>query len=243
MTPLQLKTEIRFRTQTDSNTFPDADILRMVNIQKDRLADEAIRANEDLFGMVSTRDLVASSTGREYSLPNGLVKIKSVEAKLNGTDWVHLLETDVTRRQRATDEATIIADFTNDEGVASYDVFRNSLWLYTGTISATVADGLKLWMIIRPADLIDLTLTTDMSIDPSTTTFGIPTQFHLLLTRLVSRDFKQSGDRSMALAQDEQEVVIKEDIERAVMAVRNMNLSRAFKATLPVNEYDNGYDL
>lgn len=239
MTPLTLTQEIRFRTGSDVNTFTDADVLRLINKHKDLLSLDAIKANEDLFGTIQTRDLVASTSSREYSLPTGLVKIKAVEAKLDGTNWVRLVEFDLDSYQHTTDEDTIQDNFSNEEGYASFEIYRNSLFIYSGVITAGT-DALKLYCIVRPADLTDLTLTTDLSADPTTTSFGIPTEFHNLLARYVSRDYKQAGDKSMQLADDEQDMILEKDRAKMIDALMGLNLSRTTQLKVPT--YLSGYE-
>jgi hypothetical protein len=60
-----------------------------------------MKVDEDIFGVPATRDLVASSTSdfslREYSLPEDVMAVKTVEAKLDGSNWVRLKESNGTQ--------------------------------------------------------------------------------------------------------------------------------------------------
>lgn len=245
MTPANLTADVRARTQTDPTTFTDAEILRIANSYIEQLALDIVDANEDILGMILTRDLSATSSTREYALDDNVIKIKAVEAKLDGTNWVRLKELDLSEYERTSDETTIVAYFANTTDKAHYDIYRRSLFLYTGAISSTVTNGLKLWAIMYPASLTDLTSTTDMSTNPTTTTLGFPKPFHGILARLVSRSYKSSGDRVLQLSQDEEENVIRGDIAKAINHLSQFNLDRETTWKLPTGSdvWDDGYNL
>ena len=228
MTPAQFATLTRLYTNTNSSSFPDADILAYANIFKDDMAKEIAKRNEDYFGMKFTRDLQAGI--REYGLPDEILNnIKYVEAKLDGSQQLRLDEFDLTSYERSTDEATIREMWTGRK--PSFDIFRRALWLYSGDAIITVVDGLILWAIIYPAEIADLTSTIDMASDPSTIEHGFPRQFHELLARRVSIAYKTSKDRPIPLSEKEQMFEI--DLQKALSAISGMNLDRTFKATTP----------
>lgn len=236
MTGANFASYLRLITRTNSTTLPNSEIVLMANVVKDDLAKEIIKADEDFFGGIAERDLVASSltdiTAREYSLPEKIIKIKKVEAKLNGTDWIPLNEFNINQFKRTTNEEEILNRFGNNEGEAFYDIFRKSLWIYSGAITATTL-GLKLWQIVFPADITTdtLALTTDLSLDPSTTSSGIPRQFHELWARKCSIIYKSNREKPIPLTQSEQNV--DKDMELAMSSVRNSNLDRENAAELP----------
>lgn len=242
MTPAQLATDVRFRTQTDSTTFTDAAIMAKANNYIAEFSREAVKADEDVLGMIATVDLVATDTSREYSMPTGFMKMSRIEAKLDGSNWVRLEELNPVTYARTTDETTILENFTNLEGGAFFDLFRGSIWLYTGEVAATVTDGMKMWYHIYVSPLTDMTSTTDMSVAPSTTTAGLPREFHELLSRYISRDFKSSGDRGLQLAEDEREVLLRQDRMEAVYNLTGMNTNRSTLGLVPEDPSD-GYDL
>lgn len=237
MTGAKFAEYIRFLTQTNSTVLPDSDIVTLSNIVKDDFAKEIVKADEDLFGLIQTRNLVASSTSREYSIPTTTMKIKRAEAMFDGTNYVNLIERDMTQwRQAIGSESQIVAQFTNDEGDAFFEIFRNSLWIYSGTISA-VTSGLKLWTIEWPADIdtTDLADTTnDLSADPSTTTSSIPRQFHELWARKVSIIWKSSRQRPITLNQSEQKFDI--DFNSAMESIKSFDLDRETLGSIPYND-------
>lgn len=224
-------------TRTNSTTLPLATIALLGNAVKDEFAKEIIKADEDLFGVPATRDLVATNTTdptcREYTLPEDVMKIKYVEARLNGTDWLELQEFDLTTYRRTTNESEILSIFGNEQGHAFFDVFRKSLWLYSGTIVANSA-GLKLWYIAYPGNITTTTLAdtgSDLSIDPTTTTAGMPRQFHELWARRISILWK--GNREKPIPLTERELTFKVDFKDAMSSIRNPNLNRDQIAKLP----------
>ncbi len=228
MTPARLAALVRYYTGTNSTTFTDADILMLANVAKDDIASALQQRDEDYFGMEFTADLVAGQ--REYPLPDEVLNaIKRVEAKLDGTGWSKLSEFDLVGHSRPTDEDGIRESFS---GLApQFDLFRRSLVIYSGDAVIGVAGGLKLWAIVYPADLADLTGTVDMSVDPTPTTHGIPRQVHELIARRVSIAYKSSRDKPLPLS--EKELKYDSDLETALEELSGANLDRVVSARLP----------
>lgn len=240
MTPLQIATYIRTRTKTNSTTLPDADLILMLGVHMDFLAQRILKIDEDYFGMPQTTDLVLNQ--REYPLPADLLnKIKFVEVKLDGTNWIPMQEFDILTYKRTTDEATIIENFANEENRAFYDIFRGSLWIYSGAIAAVVG-GIKLWAFSWPTWISDLSLATDLSIDPSTVTHGFPRALHKVLCDLVVIDFKSQGDTPIPLTESEKN--IEYHIQLGLDAISNANESRIVVPSLPPSSDrgDEGFD-
>lgn len=236
MTGTQLAALIRTYTRTNSTTLPDSDIVLLANVIKDDFAKEIAKVDEDYFGVPATRDLIASSltdpTAREYTLPEDYLKIKKVEARLDGTNWLKLNEFDLEQYQRTTNEAEILNQFSNENGRAFYDIFRKSLWIYSGTITANSA-GLKLWYIAYPADIeeADLSGTQDLSLDPTTITAGMPRQFHELWARRFSIIWKSNREKPIPLT--ERELTFTPDFKSALSSIRNPNLDRSQEGSIP----------
>lgn len=240
MTYAEYANYIRLKTRTNSTTFTDANIMLVSNIFIDEFAKDILRVNEDYFGMPQTTSLVANQ--REYPLPADLLnQIKFVEAKLDGTNWIPLTELDLLSYRGTTGEDAILSAFSNSAGSAKYDLFRGSLWLYSGAV-IDVAGGLKLWAFSWPAHITDLTLTTDMSIDPSTTTHGFPRAFHKLLATRVIIEWKELGDKPVPLTGSE--LTFGSEYRNTVDSMRNPNLSRVIVARQPSSRQtgDNGFD-
>ena len=135
MTPVKLAEYVRLKTRTNSTTFTNADMLILANQVKDRLVLQALEADEDLFLVPTYLNLVANQ--REYPLHTDMLsRIKRVEAKLDGTSFIKLYEFDLPQHQYPiSTEAGIVAHFGNTEGDAYFDIMRNSIWIYSGTIT------------------------------------------------------------------------------------------------------------
>lgn len=232
MTGTNFASLIRNYTRTNSTTLPDSEIVLIGNSVKDDFAPEIMKADEDIFGVLSIRNLIASSTSREYSLPDDNLKIIRVEVLFDGTNWVKLHELDLGKYTRTTDETIIASNFGVASDTSFYDVFRRALWLYSGTVTA-VAGGLKLYYIAYPADIAtgDLSGSTDLSIDPTSTTSQLPRQFHELWARRVSILWKSNREKPIAL--NERELSFQKDFDKKMSAITNANQDRDNTAVLP----------
>lgn len=232
MTGTNFAALIREYTRTNSTTLPDSKLVLLANTVKDDFAPSIKDADEDLFGVIATRDLIASATSREYSQPDDNLRIIRVEATFDGSHPVKLGELNLALYKRTTDEATIITQFSNQDNKCFYDIYRKSLWLYSGTITA-VGNGLKLFYIAYPVDISvgDLSGTTDLSLDPTSTTSQIPRQFHELWARRVSILWKSNRDKPIPLNQ--QELSFDRDFTKKIGEITNQNEDRENIAQLP----------
>lgn len=233
----EFATYIRFHTKTDSTTLPDADLVALANVKKDDIAKEIAKTNEDIFGMWYLRDLEANV--REYSFPASiLANIKAVEASVAnaGTEFKKFTEFDMTQYRGTTVEADIRLAFS---GKYQFDIFRKSLWLYTGEAIVAVADGLKLWAIQYPADLTEAKLasTDDMSVDPTTTTHGMPREAHEIWARAVIIEYKNSKEKPIPLT--EKELSYDKDLQLVLNSIKGTNLDRQNTGAVPYNDGSN----
>jgi len=238
LTSQALSNYIRSQTRTSTVTLTDADLLILANMAKDRLILRALETNEDLFLVPTYENLVASTTTREYPLHSTILsRIKRVEAKLDGTNWIKLKNFDLTDHSKpVTTEANITYYFSNDEGNAFYDLMRKALWIYSGTISA-VTDGLRIWVNTWPADFTDMTGSADMSVDPSTTTHGFPRELHDVLATEIIVDWKGSREKPIPLT--EREVDNDRHIEIAIQSLKKADYDREIKGKVPYNDGSN----
>jgi hypothetical protein len=233
----EFATYIRFHTKTDSTTLTDAELVSLANVKKDDIAKEIAKGNEDIFGMWYLRDLEAGV--REYSFPaNILSNIKGVEACVanEGTEFKKFDEFDLTKYRQTTVEADIRQQFS---GKYLFDIFRKSLWLYTGEEIIDVTDGLKLWAIQFPADLTTAILSSseDMSVDPSTTSHGMPREAHEIWARSVIIEYKNSKEKPIPLT--EKELNYENDLQKVLNALKGTNLDRQNLASVPRDTGEN----
>jgi len=232
MTPVNFAKLVRLYTKTNSTTFTDADILVLANIFKDDIAAQIGKeVGEDYFGLRYERNLVANQ--REYDLPAEMMgRIKYLEAKLDGTNWERLKETDLTIYDRTSDEDTIELAYADKD--PEFDMFDQSIFILSGDAIIAVTNGLKLWCIIYPADFSSLSGSDDMSTPPDDYSHGFPRQFHELLARRVSIAYKSSKDRPIPLS--EKEKLYEVDLSAAINTMKDANLDRSVVPSMP--EYD-----
>jgi hypothetical protein len=172
MTGKKFARYIRGQTKTNSNTFSDTELLEYANIVKDEIAQEIVQINEDIFGMIAYRNIIANQ--REYSIPEFVLNnLKYLEIDLKGDsntqldpslvtaiDHIHADEFDLTQYERSTEEAEIRNMFQFRK--PAYDIYRNALWIYSGEPIINVLNGLKLHYIRFPDDLDIATLADDL---------------------------------------------------------------------------------
>lgn len=248
MTPAQIATRIRFFTRTSSVTFVDADILHLLNQRIDEVAQAILKTDEDIFLIPQTDDLVLNQ--RVYAFPSDILsRIKRVSAKFNGTDWIPLYELDISGVSTPIVTEANITDIFNSYQVsntnphgARFDIMRKSIKIYSGTISA-VTDGLQLWCMTWPAHVTDLSSTTDLSVDPSTSTHSMPRSVHRLLVSGVVIDYKSSREKPIPLS--ERELNYERDLEKAIETLKHGNLDREVIGELPPasSRWNDGADL
>lgn len=239
MTPQKLAEYVRFKTRTNTTTLTDADLIIMANIVKDQLVWRALEADEDLFLVPTYLDLTANQ--REYPLHSDLLsRIKRVEAKLDGSNFIKLYEFDLPQHQYPiSTEADITSHFGNEEGRAYYDIMRKSIWIYSGTIT-TVTAGLRIWLNTIVPDITSMVATVDMAEDPSTTTHGIPRALHPVLADGIVISWKGSREKPIPLS--ERELSWDSDVRKAIASLRRGNYDREVVGLVP-NFANEGQDL
>jgi len=230
MTPKLLAAYVRLKTRTNATTLTDADLITIANKVKDDLVWKGLDADEDLFLVPTYLNLVADQ--REYPLHSDLLsRIKRVEAKLDDTNWVKLYEFDLPQWQDPiSTEADIVAHFGNGEREAFFDMMRSSIWIYSGTITAVTA-GLRIWLNTIVSDITSMVATVDMSVDPSTTTHGIPRAMHEVWARGIIIDYKESREKPIPLS--EKETNYDKDLEKAIETLKHGNMDREVIGRIP----------
>lgn len=232
MTYTKFATLIRYYTKTNSTTFTDNNILMLANIFKDDISAEISKeVGEDYFGLRFERDLLAGQ--REYDLPAEIMgRMKYLQAKLDGKNWQHLDETDLSIYGKAMDETTIQSIYADRS--PEFDIWDQGIYILSGDDIIDVTNGLKLWAIIFPADFTDLSSIEDMSTNPDEYSHGFPRQFHELLARRVSIAYKSSKDKPIPLS--EKEKLYEVDLKTAINSLRNTNLDRSVRPSIPYND-------
>lgn len=234
MNAVQLASIIRAKTRTTSTTFSDADMLVYVNTFKDELAGRIQQERPTIWNMPATFDLEADK--REYAFPEDILNsIVSLELKFASSGEYVRARALQAPNAMALSEAEVTAYHSNL--TPWYFVRRKAVYVLSGPIVA-VTDGGKLVYNAFPASLADLSGTTDLSIDPSTTTHGFPREFHELLARRVAIEYKDTNGMELS----SKELAYDEELERKLDEFSTVDLSEVFTASVE-NDGDNGFSL
>lgn len=239
MTGTQLNTLINLKCQTNDTTYTPANKLIDVNLFKDEIASLLVERNSGYFLIPATFNLVADQ--REYAIGDDMLnRLHKVEIKFVSTD-ARQPANGIKDFYGSETEAEIVKDFSNAKGGFAYTIRRRAIFLLSGTIIA-VTSGMRIWYHIFPADLSNLTGSTGLEVDPSTTTFGFPRQLHELLARRVTIEYKGRQPKPIPLS--EKEKLYEVDLERqlAAMAHVDNNLEIVAEFSNDVDESgDNGW--
>ena len=239
MTGTQLKALIHLKCGTNSTTFTDADMLSLVKTFQDETASLITQKNQMYFAIPTKDNLVANQ--REYAIGddmlNSLVKVECMF--VDGDAYIPLVA--VKGYEGSETESEIVAEYANTEGECFYYISRRAIQILSGTISA-VTNGLRYWYLTYPA-YPSLSGSTDMSVDPSTTTHGFPRQFHELLARRVAIEWK--GSRPKPIKLNEMEMNYPNDLNAQLSAIGRINLDLEIIGELPpaADLYNDGFDL
>lgn len=203
MTGTQLAALIRFKTGgTNATTFPDTEMLPLVNIFKDEIASKIVEKDAGYFLVPTDFDLIASSTSREYKFPDDMLnRFKKLELKFSATESKKPA-TYLKDYKGSETESEIVANFGNAEGEFFYTIRRRAVFILSGTIIAVTLGG-RFVYYSYPVDLANLSGVVDLSLDPSTTTFGFPIAFQELLARRVSIEWKSAQPKPIPLSRHE----------------------------------------
>ena len=228
MTGTQLAALIHKKTRTNSTTFSLADMLVDVNIFKDEIASMIVEKNAGFFLVPATFNLVANQ--REYAIGDDMLsRLHKVEIKFASTDS-RFPASYVKDYLGSETESEIVKNYSNSRDGFAYCIRRRALFLLSGTIIA-VTDGIRIWYHIFPGTLANLTGSTGLEVDPTTTSFGFPRQFHELLARRVSMEYKGRQPRPIPLNDMEKRYDI--DLERQLAAISHVDNSGEILAEFP----------
>lgn len=243
----------RKKSKTNTITFPDADMLLYIKAKLPQFQADIEEVNEDYMGSIEFRDLRATGTtgtyedtgvtylSREYNLPSDMIpRLKSVSAMLNGSDWVNLKQYDLNDIKIPFEEDRILQRFTNEEGVAGYEIFRGSLFLLTGEIATAVDDGLKIWTYsfsALPASIPAVGAEGDVEFD----TYGIPEPMHELFALALSMEWKSNQDVPVPFSGQEQSFYAL--YAKQLQSLKGLDRSKEIIFERPADRYDNGFNL
>lgn len=194
-------------------------MLVLVNLYIDEFASKIVEQDTGAFEVPYLFNLVANQ--REYAIGDDVLnRLHKVEIKFTATEDRQVAQYIKDYRGSET-EAQITAAFTNSPGGFSYTLRRRAMLLLSGTIIA-VTQGVRMTSLVFPEKLANLTdNTVSMEVDPSTTTFGFPRQFHELLGRKVSIAWKSYQPKAIKLSPLEQ--MFETDMAKTLAAYSTTN--------------------
>lgn len=225
-------------TGTNASTFPVADILVFANIEQASLAEDiASNVDEAYFLMEDVRNLEADE--RSYTYPVDFLKgIKYVSAKLDGTNWLYLRETDFGyiegRKQPLMENTTIKSEYAQKS--PEYLLNGNEIMILSGADIIAVTSGLKIMSEVYPEDLDsdDLSGSVDLSIASTTTAVRLPRAGYKALAKMVSIAYKTSKDKPLPLTEDERLLPV--DKSELYNKLRGRNAVRVITGKVPHND-------
>ena len=240
MTTTEFATLIRTeKTKTNSTTFSDARILALANIFIKEIASQIIERNVGYFLVPTTFNLVADQ--RQYGFPDDMLdRMHKVEFKFVSTSS-RFPSKFIKDYEGSETESEIVKQYGNSEGQFAHTIRRRALFILSGTIIAVTGGG-RLWYHTYPAALTSLAGSTEMAVDPSTTTFGIPIQFQELLARRISIEYKSNQPKPLPLSRHE--LNYENDLKAALDRLSHPdNSGEIISNSLPLSETgNNGWD-
>jgi hypothetical protein len=235
MTGAELLSLIRRKTRTTSGTYADADALVDVNLFKDEIASKIQRTRPEIWNIPAFDDLEADQ--REYAFPSDVLNnLTSLELDLENDDEYKLAIPLQKAPQIPLTEDEITENYDNSN--PAFFIRRNAIYILSGTITA-VTDGIKLVYSSFPANLANLTGSTDLSVDPSTTTHGVPREFHELLARRVSIHYKDLNGIKLS----REDLMYEQDLEKQLEEFGNPIQDLEEYRNMPQDTTGQGYNL
>jgi hypothetical protein len=242
----------RRKSKTNTTTFSDRDMLLYFKAKVPQFQADIEKVNEDYMGSIDVRDLRVTGEGtyvdegetypsREYNLPVDLIpRIKFVQAKLDGINWLRLEEYDINDIKIPFKEEYIKETFNNTSGVAGYTIFRGSLFLLCGEIEEAVVGGLELFGYSY-SELPDARVVANSSDDVDLELYGIPKSMHELLATALCIEYKSNLETPVQTTQDEQLFPI--TYTEKLKSLRKLNRGKEISFSRPEDGFDGGFNL
>lgn len=231
MTPAQFAILVRTYTGTDSNSFPDATLLVLMNTFKNELCRKVQKAQDDYFTVPQDTPLIAGQ--REYNLPSDMLnQIRRVEIDLVGDgEYTLAFEEKFNILESSLTESTVQAKFSDER--PKYYVLRKALYLLTASTIPAIDAGLRIYAPTFPQNWSSLASTVDMAEDPTSVTVGFPEPLHELLARRCSIVYKSSRTRPIPLTESEQNY--DNDVKDAIDQMSAITFNEKIQVRLPHN--------
>jgi len=183
--------EIRSLTDTDTTSYPIADVIRRVNIAYEELIGEIINADgvwqyDDTNHTDLPRGTGTLVEGQQtYSFASEYLQITMIEIKDNNGFWRKIEQIDPSDlKDESPDERFgLKSDGNPNTGFPLYyDVLGDTIFLYPAptATNVTLASGLRVWF----KRTVDLFTTADTTQSP-----GLPSTHHVLLAYMAAQPY------------------------------------------------------
>ena len=239
MTSAQLATLIRTeKTKTNSTTFSDARIIALYNIFKDEIAGKIVERNAAFFQLSYTFNLVADT--RLYAFPASyLDRLQKLELKFTSSAS-YFPSTYIKDYRGSETESEIVKAYGNEEGQFAHTIRSRGIFILSGTVP-TLSNGARILYHLFPVDIAALD-STELSTDPSASTFGFPRQFHELVARRIVIEWKSGQPKPLPLSKHE--LNYENDLEAELNKISHQdNSGEILGSALPASDTgDNGHN-
>jgi hypothetical protein len=201
----QLKSDTYFLAGATSATYPDADLIRNINIANLDVAttiwesDGTWSHNDSNSGDPTYYRTVANASA-SYLIPTAAQRIEQVEIKDGSGNWVKLLPIDYSELSISPEEY-----LTGVGTPIKYHLEGNQIRLFPapGTGYVTMSSGMAVRLNQNPSEFPTTATTTEP---------GFPSNFHRILSYAATLDFtKDEEDRKFFQAQ---KAILKNQLSR-----------------------------
>jgi hypothetical protein len=229
-----LQSQVRFLTNTDTTSYSDSDVNANLTRWAHLFTAEILDAQDcwDFQGEIAYANLVANQ--REYTFPTDILKIKRIDLKLDGTNWVTARWVDESEISTPiSSETDITENFSNEEPYVS--LFDKSIFIFSGTITSVTA-GIKIWyneeIVGYDSESADITSFSDSTDRPN-----IAEAFQRGLVYGAAKDwFDKYGEDNQSTKMDSQ-------IEKIIARMRQFYSKRSdreiiFKTASSLENYE-----
>jgi len=180
MTLADINALITLKSNADTNSFPNATRLILINQWYEKIVsmildsmddwdwDDTNRATE----AIVTKSMVANQNYVLLAVSDAIIKVKRVEVTYDGTNWYKAEPMDINQRGLATNTTSVQQDYNTAQPF--YD--QQGLYMYLYPIPTTnSSNGVRIWVHREPTEFTSGDLTT------GTAKPGFDTAFHPMM--------------------------------------------------------------
>jgi hypothetical protein len=180
MTLSDISTLITLKANADTNAFPNATRLILINQWYQKIASMILDSQDDWdwddtnrnTEAIITKSMVANQNYVSLAVSDAIIKVKRVEVTYDGTTWHEAGRFDIGQTGQPTDTTSVNQDFNTAQPY--YD--QRGLYVYLYPIpTSNVTNGVKIWVSREPTEFTSGDLTT------GTAKPGFDTAFHPMM--------------------------------------------------------------